>query len=502
MNTDSDQGSSRVIDDERPPQARSASGRGRSVVFYLSAVLCALFMVRILGKDWNTGFPASWPDALFPKEGYVPVAGLGPFNPRFYFEIRPIGYPLFLWVFARNSHPVVVAQTALYCATVAALCTTAWRVLRSRVLAGLTIALLIGIAIQPKYAMWNTQILSESLSISLGFAVIAAWWRFAAEPTRRRAIWGWVFVIAWMLVRDTNVLAAAIVIPAALLIAWLARGMARDVRRALAIGAVAVAVTAGYSIVSQDVGLRADLQFQDLIGVRVLPDAQLTNWFASHGMPLDDALRTRTGKAGFDDTFWRSKDPTFARYFHWSNTAGRRTYVESLFAMPSHYRNLFYKDLPGMLKADMSYYDTHQVYSSLPRQMPMQLGGPSTRKGLTVWLLVAIVALGATAFAGIRHRAYRRLALLGAIGIVLVLSELFVSWFGEPLEIPRHAIGAVCMIAVVLAVVVATGVDAALRIADDASAHETGTPEADDAAESDDDDPEASFEASEAAADA
>src|SRR5262249_7175380 len=160
-----DQGSLRVIDDERPRQAQPASGRGRTFAFYLSAVLCALFMVRILGKDWNTGFPASWPDALFPKEGYVPVAGLGPCNPRFYFHIRPIGYPLFLWVFGRNSHPVVVAQTALYCATVAALCTTAWRFLRSRVVAGLTIAVLIGIAIQPKYAMWNTQILSESLSI-------------------------------------------------------------------------------------------------------------------------------------------------------------------------------------------------------------------------------------------------------------------------------------------------------------------------------------------------
>jgi hypothetical protein len=502
MSTDSDQASPRVTDDEPPQPPDTAARRWRDFAFYLSAVLCALFMVRTLGKDWNTGFPASWPDALFPKEGYVPVAGLGPFNPRFYFEIRPIGYPLFLWVFGRNSHPVVVAQSALYCATVAALCTTAWRSLRSRAVAGLTIALLIGIAIQAKYAMWNTQILSESLSISLGFAVIAAWWRFAAEPTRRRAIWGFVFVIAWMLVRDTNVAAAAVVVPAALLVAWLARGLARDVRRALAFGAVAVFLTAAYSAVSQDVGQRADLQFQDLIGIRVLPDAQLTNWFASHGMPLDDALRTRTGKAGFDDTFWRSKDPTFARYFHWSNTAGRRTYVESLLANPSHYRNLFYKDLPGMLKADMAYYDTHHVYNALPRELPLQVGGPSTRKGLTVWLLIAAGALAATAFAGLRHRTYRRLALAGAIGIALVLAELFVSWFGEPLEIPRHAIGAVCMIAAVLAVVIATGVDAALRIADDVSAVATETPEADDVSEAADDDAEEPFAASEAVADA
>jgi len=446
------------------PSATPPSASGRSahrVGFYLSAALCAIFMVRVLGSDWGSHFPATWPDALFPKEGYVPVARLGPFHPGFYFAFRPIGYPLFLWAFGRSSHPVVVAQTALYCAAVIGLCVTAWRILRSRVVAGLTIAVLIGVAVQPKFSMWNTQILSESLSISLGFAAIAAWWRFAAEPTRKRAVWGWIFVIAWSLVRDSNIVGAAIVlVPTALLIGWRARKLDTKIRRALVYGAAALVLTTGYSYVSQSVSRRADLQFQDLIGVRVLPDPQLTNWFAAHGMPLDDALRSRTGKAGFVDTFFRSKDPTYARYFHWSETSGRTTYAESLVALPSHYRNLFYKDLPSMLDADMRYYDTHSVYNRLPHTMPLQLGGPSTRKGLTVWLLVAAVAIAATAALGRRRKRDLRLALFGAAALALALIELFFSWFGEPLEVPRHAIGAVCALATLLVIVVATGVDA------------------------------------------
>src|SRR5215813_275497 len=99
MITDSDQPSSRVTDDEGLRPSGRAMGRGRGFAFYLSAVLCALFMVRTLGKGWSTGFPTSWPDALFPKEGYIPVAALGPFNPRFYFAFRPVVYPAFLWAF-------------------------------------------------------------------------------------------------------------------------------------------------------------------------------------------------------------------------------------------------------------------------------------------------------------------------------------------------------------------------------------------------------------------
>jgi hypothetical protein len=464
MSTDSDPSPPSTT----PAVSPTLQRRSRGFAFYLSAALCALFMVRILGADWNSHFTATWPDALFPKEGYVPVARIGPFHPGFYFAFRPIGYPAFLWAFGRSSHPTVVAQTALYCLSVMGLCITAWRLLRSRLVAGLTIALLIGVAVQPKFSLWNTQILSESISISIGFAAIAAWWRFAAEPTRKRAVWGWLFVIAWCLVRDSNVVAAVVVmVPAALLIAWRARGLESHVRRALVIGAAALVVTGGYSYLSQDISGRSSLQFQDLVGVRILPDAKLTNWFAGHGMPIDDALRARTGKAGFDDTFWRSKDPTFARYFKWSESSGRYTYSWSLFALESHYRAMFYRDLPTILKADMTYYDTHQVYGHLPHQMPLQLGGPSTRKGLTVWLLLAAVALAATAFASIRVRLRRRLYLglvaFGGIGLALALAELFLSWFGEPLEIQRHAIGAICALAVLLVIVVATGVDAVVE---------------------------------------
>ncbi len=449
---------------ENEPQPEPSRTRSARIGIYVSAALSALFMMRLLAEPWHTHFHPVWPDALFPKEGYVPVAGLGPFRPRFYFAFRPVGYPLFLWLFGRSSHLVVIAQTALYCASAVFLCWTAWRILRSRVVAVLTIVLIVGILTQAKYALWNTQILSESLSFTFAFAAIAVWWRFAAGPTRTRAIWGFALVIAWSLVRDSNVVAVTVVlVPATLLASWLGTRLEWRVRKVLAFGAIALVVTMGYSYASQEISHRADLQFQDLMGVRVLTDAKLSHWFSTHGMPIDE-VRDRAGKPGFADTFWRSKDPRYKKYFDWSKSSGRRAYVQSLFAMPTHYRDLFYKDLPGILKADMGYYDTYGAYNRLPRQLPYQVGGPTTRKGLVVWLLLGALALAATFVASRADRLYFRLAVFGLGGVLVALAAIFSSWFGEPLEVPRHAIGGVNALQLMLVIVVATAVDAVVHL--------------------------------------
>ena len=87
-----------------------------------------------------------------PEGGICPVARLGPFTSGFHPGFRPIGHPLSLWAFGavrtgrRRADP-------LYCAVVVGLCVSVWRILRSRVVAGLTIAVLIGVAVQPKFSL-------------------------------------------------------------------------------------------------------------------------------------------------------------------------------------------------------------------------------------------------------------------------------------------------------------------------------------------------------------
>ena len=453
-------------DDENVAESLGLLPSRRAVALYASSIACALFMVRLLGASWSTHFPAVWPDAVYPKQGYLAVAGKGPFRPSFYFAFRPIGYPLLLWALHRSTLVTVVAQTSLYCAAVVALCLTALRVLRSRVVGAATVLLLVGIAIQAKYAMWNVQILSESLSISLGFASIAAWWRFAAAPTRARARWGWACVIAWLVVRDAHVLPATVVIvPVALAAAALGRRLATGVRRALAVGAVLVVVVAGYSYASESASHRAELSFHDVVGVRVLPDAQLSKWFAGHGMPLDNALRTRTGKGGLVDHFYVSKDPAFAKYRHWARGAGPRALVLSLVVLAPHYASLVNRDLPAILRGDVREYDTQGVYDRLPREIPFQLGGPTTRTGLEIWLIIAGAGIAASLTWARRRGRGLGLVAFGATALLLTLVEGYTTWGGDPIELERHMIGALSRLSVVLVILVASALDTAITAA-------------------------------------
>jgi hypothetical protein len=448
-------------DVEAPPRVTEPRGAG----LYVGAVITALFLVRLLGASWSSHFPAVWPDATFAKEGYLAVAAKSPFRPSFYNAFRPIGYPFLLWTVGRNTQLTVLAQAALYCAGVGALIVTALRVMQSRAVGVITAVLIAGVALQAKYAMWTTQILSESLAISLGFCALAAWWRFAAQPTRARARWGILFLVLWLVVRDAHVLPATIVfVPVILLTAWLGKSLGDGIRRTLAIGAAIVLLTAVYSYFAQSSSHRATLSFHNVVGVRILPDRQLTNWFVDHGMPLDDALRTRTGKSGLDDDFYKSTDPAFARYRHWARGSGPRALAESLVFEGPHYVNLLNHDLPSVLRADVQYYDTQGVYDRLPREMPLQLGGPTTRAGLTTWLALAGAALAAAlvlAFALHRRRGIG-VVVFGASALVLTLLELYTTWVGDPLEVQRHLVGTLSRLSVILVVIIASAVDVGL----------------------------------------
>jgi hypothetical protein len=450
-----------VPDQEAEPPARPAL---RDAAFYGAAIVSGLFLLRLLGAAWSSGFPAVWPDATFAREGYLAVAAKSPFRPSFYDAFRPIGYPTLLWITGRNTQLTVVAQAAIYCAVVGALIMTALRSLRVRAVAITAAVLIGGIAIQAKYAMWNTQILSEALATSLGFAAVAAWWRFASAPTRARARWGFLFLISWLVVRDAHVLPATIVfVPVMALVVVLGRrSLDRALRKTIVIGTVLVVVTAAYTYFAQGTSHRARLSMHNTVGVRILPDEQLTNWFVDRGMPLDDALRTRTGKSGLADDFYKSTDPEFAAYRDWVNESGQRALALSLVAQAPHYWDLLYADLPSLLPLDVSYYDTHDVYDRLPRELPAQLGGPTTRRGLTIWLIVAGAALGAGLALALLRRRGLGIVVFGATALVLTLVELYTTWAGDPLEMQRHLVGTLARLAVILVVVVACGVDTAI----------------------------------------
>lgn len=451
-----------VTDPEPPSEAGRRFGiSGLSLPLLLSAVGAGLVTIRLLGPGWAEGFPAVWPDAVWPDESYLALAEVGPFRPGFWFGFRPPVYPLFCWLAFRSTRLIVLGQVLLACGAVTALAVTASRSLRSRPVAVAAMVFIVAIPLQARYSMWHTQILSESVAGSIGLLAVAAWWRFAASPSVARVVAGTAAVLAWMLVRDAHVLAAGVVlVPTLALTAVLGRGLGNAVRRALAVAAALVVVAAGYAYLAEGHTNRARLSFHNTVGVRVLPDPTLSRWFEARGMPLDDALRSRSGLSGLDDDFYKSEDPAFAEYRRWVDGAGRRAMLWSLVALAPHYGSELADELPTVLAGDVSYYDTDRVRDRMPNRLPGQLGGPSDGVGLAVWLAVAVICVGGGALVTRRSDPRRRALAFAATLLVLTLVEGYTTWAGDPVEMARHLVGTDLRLAIGLVVAIAIGTDA------------------------------------------
>jgi hypothetical protein len=101
----------------------------------------------------------------------------------------------------------------------------------------------------------------------------------------------------------------------------------------------------------------------------------------------------------------------------------------------------------------------------LPRQIPYQLGGPTTRKGLEIWLILAGAGIAASLVLALRRKHGLRLVVFGTTALVLTLVEGYTTWGGDPVELERHVIGTLSRLSVILVIVIASALDAAISAA-------------------------------------
>nr|MBA3286670.1 hypothetical protein [Acidimicrobiia bacterium] len=423
---------------------------GPTALLHLGAIGAAVFLVRVLGAGWFDGYPVFFPDS----SSFAAVAERGPFTGRFWFDQRPIGFPLLMSLFgAGDVRTIVVVQSLLYVGAFAALLIVVVKAMGTwpaRIVGVLWIAAL---AAQPRFALWNTHVLSESTSLTAGIAAIAAWWWFGRAPTVRRT---WVAVGAtvwWLLTRDSDVVPyAAVVAPAMLMASWRWRSGATDVRRALRAGAVVGLAVCAYLSVSQDVSDRNIYPVINNVGQRILPDAAMTSWFEDRGLPLDDELRSHTGRHAFDDDLALLEDPALAEFRAWAAGAGQRWQVISFVVKAPFWLGEMGADLGPLLATDHAAYDEFGVTRHLPSAV-LGIDGPRSTRQLWCWSAGAAVAV-ALALRG------RRLRVLGVVtGVALAASfvDLYLSYVGDSLEVGRHLVGPLSRLSVSLVLAVALG---------------------------------------------
>jgi len=389
-----------------------------------------LYLVRVLGPGWKKGFPSFFPDSA----SYLKVAKLGPLSPSFWFTERPVGVPLMFWLSAFNTRAFVLLQTTLFAVSVAFLCHTILRMMKVRPLAWLACAAIAAIAIQPKFGVWNLEVLSESLGISLSIIALMCWLRASQVFTPGR-IWTATFVtVAWMLVRDSHGIPVMIIAIGLAAIAW--RISDKAIRSTLLKCLGVMLMVFSYISVSQAVSNRNQYPLMNNVGLRILPDQEMTKNFVDRGMPTNETLLGRSGRNTWDDgeVFLQSAD--LFEFRNWVNGSGQTDQLLSLAIDAPFWIDVMQKELPVSLAYDFHDYDRFQTLQRLPTQT-FGFESPRTTSDLLLWIITAIAAILALFF----FPKTRKLAVFSTIGLIAALIEMYASIAGDAVEVQRHLIG-------------------------------------------------------------
>ena len=438
------------------PRLTSSSWR-EEAGFVVATLALLVFMVRVLGAGWPGQFKIFFPDSF----SFMRAAKLTPFSPAFYAAERPIAFPTLLFLLGRSTVVTVVVQTFLYGLAYLFAAVTVCRLLRFNLARIVGVVLVLSLAIEPRFALWNTHILSESLGMTLAALSVVSWWRFSATPSIRRLNWAGLATVGWLTVRDSNVPPwLAVGVPALLLGSFLWRSADRKLRRALWIWA-AVTLVVGIGVaLTQSANGRNRYATMNNVGLRVLPNPEMTQWFVDHGMPLDHALKERTGRSSFDDSWDMLLSPDLVEFRAWADGSGQRTMLLSYARFARHYTNELYDDLPGLLRSTYTAYDAFGVGQRLPGPPPFQIAGPTTRPGLALWTLIAVVGI---ALAAVRRRRVQATVL----GLLLLSSfvDLYMAYVGDSVEVQRHLVGPLSRMSLVMLICLSVGVDCLVEIA-------------------------------------
>ena len=339
-----------------------------------------------------------------------------------------------MWLSAFNNRAFVLIQTTLFAVSVAFLCHTVLRLMKVRPLAWLACAAIAAIAIQPKFGVWNLEVLSESLGMSLSIIAFTCWLRASQVFTAGRIWIATLATVAWMLLRDSHGIPVMILAIGLAVIAWRISDKASRLTLLKCLGVMLLAFS--YISVSQAVSNRNQYPLMNNVGLRILPDQEMTNNFVDRGMPTNETLLGRSGRNTWDDGEIFLQSSELAKFRNWVNGSGQTDQVLSLAIDAPFWIDVMQKELPVSLAYDFHDYDRFQTLQRLPSRT-FGFESPRTTSDLLLWLITSVAAILALFY----FPKTRKLAVFSTISLSAFLIEMYASIAGDAVEVQRHLIG-------------------------------------------------------------
>ena len=414
----------------------------RSPTVFAFAVM--LFVLRVIGPLWRGGMPSFFPDSA----SFLKVARIGPLSPSFWFDERPVGLPILYWLVGFDVRWLAVTQSLAYATAAAFVCGTVLRATRTRWVGWIACVLVGAVVVQPRFALWSVEALSESLGLSTSMLALALWIRVAGSATIRRLRLATLATIAWLLVRDSHGLPVLVIIVVMVVVGW--RCTDSTMRRPVLVCAAALCATFAYVAIAQGVSERNQYPLINNVGLRILPNEDMTASFADKGMPISTTLLGRTGRNTWDDGEVFLNAPELGEFRRWVRGSGQVDQLTSLVTDAGFWLDVMNRELPGALRYDFVDYDRFDVGERLPSRFGWFSGVDSPT---TLWLFVVFAAIAVIVIA----KRTRLLALILGTGLVASLVELYSSIATDAVEVQRHTVGPmlrinlICIIAIILA---------------------------------------------------
>jgi hypothetical protein len=401
-------------------------------------LLLGLVALAYLGLRLAAFLPAA--TRRYPDSGtYLHVAAQSPWSVDFLAGWRPVTVPFFYKVLPDGDGWRTGGQLLVSVASWLALAgAVAWNV-RQRALRIAAFAAILLFSLSPVIGQWDLIVLSDSLSVSLAAATLAAWLVLARRPSWLSVGLVLAVSLAFSFVRDTDAYLSLMAVP--FVLAWAAVRRPRALPLVLAAGLVAICVA---SLVAQSSGTAAPRRegvLFNVIGERVLPDREALDFFRQHGMPLPEPVRQAgrgLGPAMRPDRPL-ARDPRVQRFKGWVSNHGRQVLARYLATHPGRALEPVVEEseqlFEGREESALVGYRTRGFDQLLPGAA-QSIVYPSSALALLAWAAVAIVAAAWL----LRLGRGRAVWLVPAATVLLQIPHAAIVWHGDINEIPRHAL--------------------------------------------------------------
>jgi len=325
------------------------------------------------------------------------------------------------------------------------------QVTRPALAAGAFVTLLV-VACTWGVIVWDLAILAESLALSLGVGLVAAWVCHLARPSWLTAAMVVGLSTLWLFTRLQHL---PVIAAAALAALVLALGPhRRAVGATTAVGLVALTAW-GFAVLGpqdrayaardgHDVSLFGETFALNLRFV-ILPDAEATRWFRDRGMPDPVGLEAHPRADTIHVDAWETWPDFFSRYRadadlrSWVESDGRRAFTEWTVANGPGLAMRFGSEVDEVLVPPASSLGYAFPEPILPGPVAA-LVAPEAGSGRVPFVVLLVLVIGAGLTARRRVRGSRPLLGVGAATLALSGAGLFLAWLGSPVEYARHAV--------------------------------------------------------------